>query len=40
MKYSKSAYISHVMIKFKYSTDLLEKQIVTYNESRMNTKGI
>ena len=40
MKYSKEVFISHVMIKFRYSTELLEKQIVTYNESRMNTMGI
>ena len=40
MNYSKEAYISHVIIKFKHSTELPEKQIVTYNESRMNTKGI
>ena len=40
MKYSKAVFISHVMIKFRYITELLEKQIVTYNESRMNTMGI
>ena len=42
MKYSKAACISHVILKFKHSTELLEKQILTYNESRLNTqaKGI